>query len=288
MSTLVSSEVDALEWVLKELTKTERTKLAVIKSEAELKSFLKNKGITDGINYFKAVVPAIYHLQGFINKIDNEVNMNPEFLRKATASPIRQLQNVTNFSQTMKNFHSADLFIRFDLGSNKCIAIRANGSWLSPNKDIPIVPSSVVGNSKAFANVRANLNKEEESDEEEEPAQESGYKWEPTYEQALAIFESCFGFSALGSHNNGLYTIILELKASNFGGMVTPVHELKTIEGELAKLGIIRDNRKPKLEIKVLKQGQISEAVLQCSGKPLIQFKLNLLTLQILSTKSFL
>ena len=47
MSTLVSSEVDALEWVLKELTKTERTKLAVIKSEAELKSFLKNKGITD-------------------------------------------------------------------------------------------------------------------------------------------------------------------------------------------------------------------------------------------------
>lgn len=286
----MNSNLDALEWALK-LSKSDRTKLSFIKTERELESFCAKLDKVYN-KYIMAVVPALFHLQNYINKIDNECNIK-EIFRNNNSTAIKNLRNVANFSRTMENFYSAGLFIKFDLGKDKCIAIRENENWNSPNIDSKIVPS-LTFNEVPFANIKLELRKyiEEHIRElvkvEDETIPNDVYekyknqvdlkdfKWKPTKEQAYSIFEAIYGFDPRYSRNNGLHVIILELKESNFGQGPVPVHPIKNIENELFNAGISKGNSNPNLEIKILRfSGNTFKCNLLCNGKFLHAFNLD-------------
>jgi hypothetical protein len=294
MRFVIQSNLDALEWALS-LSKTDRTKLAAIKTKAELDSFIKYTGVTCvSSSYIKAVIPAIYKLQDFINKeVDNENNID-EIIRDASfGGKIKRLRNVSNFSQTMKNFYTAPFFICFNLGSDKCIAIRENENWNAPNKDIPIVPTNII-NQIPFIDLINNVNEyidnkikvayKIESDTVPVDIHNlyrnsislSSFKFKFTQEQAREIFKSYYGFDPYYSNNNGLYVLILELKEKNFGGAPTPVHSISNVETDLNLAGIKKSNKTPEFKIKI---NGISGQTLNCSlycEKFLFNFKITI------------
>ena len=292
---MMKSHLDALEWCFICLSKTDRTKLAAIKSETELNSFLKKYNKTSN-QYIKAVIPALYELQNFINSIDNETNIDEIIRDSSNGSAIKRYANVPNFSQTMKNFYSAKFFINFRLGTDICIAIRENENWNSPKIDIPItenvfydkVPFNELReelNQYTLNYIRENFVKDYASDESSIELIEkyrnlvnySKFIWKPTFKQAVSIFEKYYRFNPCQSHNNGLYVLILELNESNFGHVIVPVHPIKTIETELYNAGIKKSNSKPNLYIKPngIRDRKIY-GILYCNGNKLKEFTIPL------------
>lgn len=294
MRFVIQSNLDALEWALT-LSKTDRTKLAAIKTSEELNDFISQQDIVCvSSSYIKAVIPAIYKLQDFINKeVDNENNID-EIIRDASfGGKIKRLRNVSNFSQTMKNFYTAPFFICFNLGTDKCIAIRENENWNSPNKDIPIVPTNII-NQIPFTNLINEVNKyiddkikvihKIESDTVpldihnlyRSSISLKSFNFEFTQAQAREIFKTYYGFDPYYSNNNGLYVLILELKEKNFGRAPTPVHIVSNIENIINKAGIKKSNTHPKFKIVV---NGIFEQTLNCSlycEKFLFNFKITI------------
>ena len=293
---MMKSNLDALEWCFTCLSKTDRTKLAAIKTEENLTSFLKKFDLSPNC-YIKAIIPTLYKLQNFINSINDETNISEIIRNSSDGTSIKRLMNVPNYSQTMKNFYSAEFFITFRLGTDICIAIRENENWNSPKIDIPI-NESVIYNEVPFISLKQELNrytiqyikenfiKDETSegqltqdiiDQYKYRVDFSKFKWQPTYEQAVSLFEKFYRFNPCQSHNNGLYVLILELNEKIFGQAIVPVHPIKTIETELAKAGIKKSNSKPNLYIKPIgiKDGKI-KGELYCKTNLLKVFTISL------------
>lgn len=291
----MNSNLDALEWCFTCLSKSDRTQLAAIKTEAALKSFLSKFGLTPN-SYIKAIIPALYRLQEFINSIDNETNISEIIRDSSNGSAIKRLANVPNFSQTMKNFYSSNFFINFRLGTDICIAIRENENWHSPKIDIP-VNETVIYNEEPFGILRQelkqytidyikqNIIKTDIPEDELEgliakyraDVNFSKFKWSPTFEQAVSIFKKFYRFNPCQSNNNGLYVIILELKESTFGKAIVPVHPIKTIETTLTEYGIKKSNNKPNLYIKPIRiSGEKIYGELYCNSHKLKKFTIPL------------
>lgn len=262
---------EALAWVLL-LDRTTRHYLSNIKTESVLKSFLNKHSIDESsLCYFKAIVPTLKSLIDYINKIDSETNVL-EILFDSQCSAIRQFRNLSNFTQTMKNFSTADMFIRFRLGTDKCIALRFNENWNSPRLDVPIVPGTnlnqvvfedLIWSYKKFCAEALIEGSETEYDKKIINDQfiqdnlhkidQTKFKYEFNQEQLIALFESYYGFNPKQSNNNGLYVLILELYEDEFGVSDVPVHEVDNVEMTLSKLGIRKDNPTVKFDYEVSK-----------------------------------
>ena len=294
----MKSNLDALEWCFTCLSKTDRTKLAAIKTEENLISFLKKYNLSPNC-YIKAIIPALYKLQNFINSINDETNISEIVRDSSNGTSIKRLMNVPNYSQTMKNFYSSEFFITFRLGTDICIAIRENENWHAPKIDIPINENTFYNeipfnslykelNEYTINYIKENFIKTELSEDNLSQDIIDQYKfrvdfskfiWKPTHEQAVSLFEKFYRFNPQQSNNNGLYVLILELNEKFFGQAIVPVHPIKTIETELAEAGIKKSNNKPNLYIKpiVIKDGKIF-GELYCETKLLKSFTIPLYT----------
>lgn len=267
---------ETLKFVL-ELSKTNRNKLAMIKTETALKSFLakfKISPTSETTKSFKAVIPAIYKLQRFINEIDKETNIKEILMAPVTGDILKRYRNVPNFAKTMKNFETAPLYIRFLSNKAKVIAIRINENWKSPKKDLPLVVKNRVTliTFNEFRNkfiefeieqLKTFLKTDNLSDIPETTIKSAqteikydSFQFEDclTNIQAYEIFKILYKFDPTKSNNNGLYVLVLELKEKFFkSGSRVPVHEVKTVETKLSRLGISKDNSNPNIFLKFKK-----------------------------------
>lgn len=268
--------LDALKFAL-ELKKADRTRLAMIKSESNLKKFLTKHNIPETketIKSFKCVIPALYKLQKFINEIDNEINISEVLIAPVLGTVLKRFRNVPNFSRVMKNFERAALYIKFTTTKAKVIAIRFNENWKAPKKDAKLIikNNAILTTFNLFKNkfieyqtnqIKGLLKIDDLNKVAEEQIRlaklEIKYNEFPfaeylTLEQAIEIFKLIYGFNPTRSNNNGLYVLILELKEKFFNaGTKPPVHEVNTVETKLAKAGILKTNTKPNLYLKFIK-----------------------------------
>ena len=281
---------EALAWTLF-LDRTTRHYLSSVKTESVLKSFLSKHSIDESnLGLFKAIVPALKSLIDYINKIDSETNIL-EILFDSECSAIRQFRNLSNFTQTMKNFSTADMFIRFRLGTDKCLALRFNENWNSPRLDVPVVPGTDLNQAVfedliwSYKKFCANALSEELETEHDNmiisdqfiqdnlhKIDQTKFEYEFNQEQLTALFESYYGFNPKQSNNNGLYVLILELHEDEFGGSGVPVHEVDNVEMTLSKLGIRKDNPRIKFDYEVSKfsNGRF-ELVIKLNGRKLFK-----------------
>lgn len=269
--------LDVLEYVLL-TSKINRDLLSSIKIESDLLKYLKNNKISTDkttVTNFKAVIPSIYNLISYINKIDNVLNIT-EIIKNSSSSSILKLRNVKNFSQTMKNFNSSNFFIMFKLGTDKCIAIKENSNWMAPNKDVPLVKNKInPSNESPFKEfISAIRNFISNNDISNDDIDLSKFRYKPTKEQAEYVFEILYGFKPLKSNNNGLYVAIVEHNPKYFGGLSTPIHQVNTIETDLINMGISK-NKPPIVSINIKSiQKNIFNCQLICNNKILKEFKL--------------
>lgn len=284
------------------LKKQYRNTLALIRKESDLIPFLKKIGVKtseNNIKAFKAVIPAIFKLQDFLNQIDSELNVK-DVLLEDKGTYLKKFRNVPNFSRTMSVFDSADAYITFVSGIDKVVALRYNENWNSPKKDTPIITNQgkILNtfdklqedwNDYIKIEIQKILKQDVEITAELISKNISKIKMDKfevkfDYNNAVEIFEHYYGFNPKHSNNNGLYTLILEVNEKNFGGQLRPVHEIKNIESDLVKAGISKKNKNPKLFINFEKiKGTTLYCSLYCEKTKLKDFKIinNISTLKL-------
>lgn len=284
------------------LKKQYRNTLALIRKESDLILFLKKISVKiseNNIKTFKAVIPAIFKLQDFLNQIDSELNVK-DILLENKGTYLKKFRNVPNFSRTMSVFDSADAYITFVSGIDKVVALRYNENWNSPKKDTPIITNQgkILNtfdklqedwNDYIKTEIQKILKQDVEITAELISKNLPKIKMDKfeakfDYNNAIEIFEYYYRFNPERSNNNGLYTLILEVNEKNFGGQLRPVHEIKNIESDLVKAGISKKNKKPKLFINFEKiKGTTLYCSLYCEKTKLKDFKIinNISTLKL-------
>ena len=239
------------------LKKSYRDQLSKIKDEASLKKFLKQNNISftnEILEEYKNIIPNLYYLSNFINKIDSELNIKSIDLNNYGVK-FKNFRNVKNFSETMKTFETSKIFISFGLDKAKVIGIHFNIPWIRPPLEMSIYKKINKSILNSFELLRQQLEfyRQEErkklfKTDKDVSNQTLDYKinynnfnWNFNEEQAIEIFEKIYGFKPNTAKNNGLYTLILEFNKKYFGTLPQPIHEINNIEIYLLSKGISKN-----------------------------------------------